>query len=224
MAGGRHPGATAMPCARGPLGATVGRLLVYEPFLASHPLVLLSVQAILVIAASRVLALVLRRLGQPLVIAEVLAGIGLGPSLLGALAPETFAVLFPDSSLGTLGVLSQLGLVFFMFIIRLELEPQLLRGLGKRALLISNTSIAVPFALGVGVALWLAPTWSLPGVPLSHFALFLGVAMSVTAFPVLARILSERGLLHTRIGALASRAPRRATSPPGACRRSSRRW
>lgn len=174
-----------------------------KAFLASHVVVLLSVQAILVIAASRVLALVLRRLGQPMVIAEVLAGIALGPSLLGVFAPETFAMLFPATSLPTLGVLSQLGLVFFMFIIGLELEPQLLRGLGKSALLISNVSIAVPFALGVTVAIVIAPAWSSDAVPLTHFALFLGVAMSVTAFPVLARILSEGGLIHTRIGALA---------------------
>lgn len=174
-----------------------------KSFLASHAVVLLSVQAILVIAASRVLGVVLRRLGQPMVIAEVLAGIMLGPSLLGLLAPDTFAMLFPASSLGALGVLSQLGLVFFMFIIGLELEPQLLRGLGKSALMISNVSIALPFALGIIAAVAIAPTWSSGSVPLTHFALFLGVAMSVTAFPVLARILSEGGLIHTRIGALA---------------------
>jgi Kef-type K+ transport system membrane component KefB len=112
-------------------------------------------------------------------------------------------MLFPASSLGSLGILSQLGLIFFMFIIGLELEPQLLRGLGRSALLISNVSIALPFILGVTVAIAIAPSWSTDAVPLTNFALFLGVAMSVTAFPVLARILSEGGFIHTRIGALA---------------------
>ena len=172
-------------------------------FLSSNPLVMLCVQAVLVIATSRLLGIVLRRLGQPLVIAEVLAGIALGPSLLGAISPGTFTLLFPPASLGTLGLVSQLGLVFFMFIIGLELEPALLRGLGKSALAISNTSIALPFALGAATAVWLAPTLSVPSVPLVSFVLFLGVAMSITAFPVLARILSERGLIHTPVGALA---------------------
>ena len=173
-----------------------------QAFLSSHPLVLLFVQAILVIATSRLLAVVLRRLGQPLVIAEVLAGIALGPSLLGLVSPAGLALFFPVNSLPTLGLVSQLGLVFFMFLIGLELEPTLLRGLGKSALAISNVSIALPFALGAGVALWLSPSLSQPGVPLPSFVLFLGVAMSITAFPVLARILLERGLIHTPVGAL----------------------
>jgi Kef-type K+ transport system membrane component KefB len=174
-----------------------------QSYLAAHPFVLLLAQAVLVIGTSRVLALVLRKLGQPLVIAEVLAGIALGPSLLGVLSPSMLQLFFPASSMGLLGVISQLGLVFFMFLIGLELEPALLRGLGKSALAISPTSIALPFVLGAGVAVWLAPTLSLPGVLVSSFVLFLGVAMSITAFPVLARILSERGLIHTPVGALA---------------------
>jgi Kef-type K+ transport system membrane component KefB len=174
-----------------------------QAFLASHALVLLCCQAVLVIGTSRLLAVGLRPLGQPLVIAEVLAGIALGPSLLGVISPATLTMFFPPSSLGTLGLVSQLGLVFFMFLIGLELEGALLRGLGKSALVISSASIALPFALGAIAALWLAPTLSSSSVPLPSFVLFLGIAMSITAFPVLARILSERGLIHTPIGALA---------------------
>jgi Kef-type K+ transport system membrane component KefB len=174
-----------------------------QALLASHPLVLLSVQAMLVIGLSRLLHVGLKPLGQPLVIAEVLAGIALGPSLLGALSPPTLSLVFPASSFPALGLLSQLGLVFFMFIIGLELEPALLRGRGRSAVLISNVSMALPFALGAGTALLLAPTLSTPDVPRLSFVLFLGVAMSITAFPVLARILSERHLVHTPVGALA---------------------
>lgn len=177
--------------------------LALRTFLGSHPVVLLCAQAILVIATSRVLALPLRKWGQPLVIAEVLAGIALGPSLFGLLAPDLSAAVFPASSLGALGLVSQLGLIFFMFLIGLELEPALLRGLGKSALIISHTSIAVPFALGAATAWFMAGELSVPEVPRLSFVLFLGVAMSVTAFPVLARILSERSLIHTPVGALA---------------------
>ncbi|MFZ5441895.1 MAG: cation:proton antiporter [Myxococcota bacterium] len=174
-----------------------------EALLTTHPIALLCVQAVLVIATSRVLALALRPLGQPLVIAEVIAGIALGPSMLGALSPSTLALLFPAQSMGGLGLVSQLGLIFFMFIIGLELEPALLRGLGKIALVISPVSIALPFVLGALLAVWLAPAWSLPQVPTASFVLFLGVATAITAFPVLARILSERGLIHSSVGALA---------------------
>jgi Kef-type K+ transport system membrane component KefB len=174
-----------------------------QSFLHSHPLAILFVQAVLVIASSRLLGMLLKKLGQPLVIAEVLAGIALGPSLLGVLSPSTFQLFFPPSSLPTLGLVSQLGLVFFMFLIGLELEPSHLRGMGKSALAISNVSIAFPFALGAGAAAILAPTLNPAHVPLLSFVLFLGVALSITAFPVLARILTERRLTHTPVGALA---------------------
>lgn len=171
-------------------------------FLLHHPLALLLVQAVLVIGTSRVLGVVLKAVGQPLVIAEVVAGIVLGPSVLGLLSPDILHTVFPPASLGVLGLISQLGLIFFMFLIGLELEPALLRGLGASALVISNTNIVVPFVSGAGLAFILAPTLSEPGVPLSTFVLFFGVAMSITAFPVLARILSEQGLIHTSVGAL----------------------
>ena len=174
-----------------------------QSFLHSHPLAILFVQAVLVIASSRLLGMLLKKLGQPLVIAEVLAGIALGPSLLGVLSPSTLQLFFPPSSMPTLGLVSQLGLVFFMFLIGLELEPSHLRGMGKSALAISNVSIAFPFALGAGAAVILAPKLNPAHVPLLSFVLFLGVALSITAFPVLARILTERRLTHTPVGALA---------------------
>jgi Kef-type K+ transport system membrane component KefB/nucleotide-binding universal stress UspA family protein len=171
--------------------------------LAHNPLTLLITQMILVIGLSRLLGVGLKRLGQPLVIAEVVAGILLGPSLLGLIAPGAMDALFPKSSLPQLGMISQVGLVLFMFLIGLELDPALLRDRGRTSVIISHTSIVVPFALGALVASWLRGHLSEPTVPFSSFALFMGVAMSITAFPVLARILAERRILRTKVGALA---------------------
>jgi Kef-type K+ transport system membrane component KefB/nucleotide-binding universal stress UspA family protein len=164
---------------------------------------LLIIQFIVIIGLSRLLGRGVRGLGQPLVIAEVLAGILLGPSLLGWLWPSAMETLFPVSSLPVLKMLSQVGLILFMFLIGLELDPRLLKGRGHASVVISHTSIVVPFALGAGAALWFYPRLSDPSVPFSSFVLFMGVAMSITAFPVLARILTERRLMQTKVGALA---------------------
>jgi Kef-type K+ transport system membrane component KefB/nucleotide-binding universal stress UspA family protein len=170
--------------------------------LAHTPLALFIVQAGLIIACSRAIGILARRLGQPMVIAEVLAGIMLGPSLLGWLSPPTLAALFPRDSLGLLNMLSQVGLMLFMFLIGLELDLKLLRGRGRASVLISHTSILVPCALGALLGLYLYPRLATPEVPFSSFILFMGVAMSITAFPVLARILVERRLLQSRVGAM----------------------
>jgi Kef-type K+ transport system membrane component KefB/nucleotide-binding universal stress UspA family protein len=170
--------------------------------LVRDPLTRLIAQIIAVIVVSRLLGIVAKRLNQPMVIAEITAGILLGPSLLGLFWPEVGKALFAPDSLKALSLLSQVGLVLFMFLIGLELDFGMLKGRGRASVAISHSSIVVPFALGAGLALYMYPRWSDPSVPFSSFVLFLGAAMSITAFPVLARILSERQLLGTRIGAV----------------------
>ena len=167
------------------------------------PLMLLILQIAVVLVVARAVGWLFRRLRQPQVVGEMAAGILLGPSLLGWAAPGVSAVLFPPESLGNLNTLSQVGLIAFMFLVGLELDPRLLRGRGHAAVVTSHASIVVPFCLGAGLALFLYPRLSDDGVRFTSFALFMGAAMSVTAFPVLARILTERDLLGTRLGAVA---------------------
>jgi len=156
-----------------------------------------------IVLVSRGLGLVARWVGQPLVVAEIVAGIVLGPSVLGWVWPAAMAAVFPVASLAVLKMLSQIGLVLFMFLVGLELDPALLRGRARASVAISHTSIVVPFGLGVVAAYCLRPAYASPGVAALPFVLFLGVSLSVTAFPVLARILTERNLLGSRVGALA---------------------
>lgn len=167
------------------------------------PLPVFIAQAATIIVLARLVGLGARRLGQPMVLAETLAGILLGPSLLGWAAPRVSAALFPPESMPLLATASQLGLVVFMFLIGLELDPKLLRGRAKSSLAMSAASTALPFGLGVVLALRARASLMAPGVSATVFALFVGAAMSVTAFPVLARILVERRLLRSRVGAIA---------------------
>lgn len=166
-------------------------------------MLLLLIQLAIVIAAARAAGRVFRRFGQPQVVGEMVAGLVLGPSVFGAFAPALQQALFPPESLHFLTALSQVGLVLFMFLVGAEFDPGLLRGKQRAALLISQFSMALPFGLGVLLALWFHAAYAPEGVPLSHFALFMGAALSVTAFPVLARILGEKGLVGTRLGAVA---------------------
>jgi len=160
----------------------------------------LLVQIGVIMSVARLLGWVLRKVGQPQVMGEMIAGILLGPSLLGWLAPGISAALFPPGSLGSLSSLSQVGLVLFMFLVGLELNPQRLRGRSHAAVVISHASIIFPFLLGTLLALYLYPRLSDDSVSFTHFALFVGTAMSITAFPVLARILTEHGLLRSHVG------------------------
>ncbi|BAZ14008.1 sodium/hydrogen exchanger [Calothrix sp. NIES-4071] len=168
-----------------------------------HIVVLVLFEILIVIGLSRLVGIAFRWINQPLVIGEIVAGIMLGPSLLGMIAPGVAASLFPAEAVPFLNVLSQVGLIFFMFLIGLELDPKYLSGNLEVAVLTSNVSIIVPFSLATILSLLLYPLVSNSDVPFTAFALFLGAAMSITAFPVLARIITENNLHRTRLGTLA---------------------
>src|SRR5262245_24802431 len=135
-------------------------------------------QALIIIVCARLVGWVARRLGQPVVIAEVTAGILLGPSLFGRVAPEAFQTLFPTSTLPMLGLLSQAGLLFFMFLVGLELDPKHLRSLGRSALAISATGIILPFGMGLVFADAMYEKLASASTSKTAFSLFMGVAMS----------------------------------------------
>ncbi|HZM49086.1 MAG TPA: cation:proton antiporter [Vicinamibacteria bacterium] len=160
------------------------------------------VQLVVIVAAARAVGWIAARLGQPRVVGEIAAGLLLGPSLLGRLAPALSAWLFPPATFPVLLAVSHLGLLFFMFLVGLHLDLGQLRAAGRTAVATSPVSIVVPLALGIAVAGEIQPRFA-PEVAPAAFALFMGVALSVTAFPVLARILEERGLTGTRLGVVA---------------------
>ena len=180
---------------------------------AASPLATLLLQIVVVVVAARLCGRLSARIGQPKVIGEIVAGILLGPSLLGWVAPAVSSSLFPSGSLGTLKLLAEVGVLLFMFVVGLELDLEGLREVAHTALLVSHASILLPYLLGVALSLALYRSLAPAGVPFVPFALFLGIAMSITAFPVLARILEERGLTRTPLGARRSPAPPSTTSP-----------
>ncbi|BAY89461.1 MULTISPECIES: cation:proton antiporter [unclassified Tolypothrix] len=168
-----------------------------------HTVILVLFEVLIVIGLSRLVGLGFKSIKQPLVIGEIVAGIMLGPSLFGLIAPSAAATVFPPEAVPFLNVLSQVGLIFFMFLIGLELNPKYLSGQLETAVLTSHVSILVPFSLGTLLAVLLYPLVSNASVSFTAFALFLGAAMSITAFPVLARIITENNLQGTRLGTLA---------------------
>ncbi len=159
--------------------------------------------AVIIVLARGLGYLFQRWLGQPPVIGEIVAGLVLGPSVLGAISPEAAQLLLPAAAAPFLGILSKVGVVLFMFLVGLELDPKLLRGNGHATLAISHASIVAPFLLGATMALGLYPLYSNSSVSFTVFSLFLGVSLSVTAFPVLARILTDRRVQSTPLGVTA---------------------
>jgi len=167
------------------------------------PVSILLLQIIVIIVVAKVFAAIFRRIGQPPVMGEMVAGIALGPSVLGLLSPQISSFLFPAPSLPTLGVLSQIGVVLFMFIVGMEVDLEHLREKASSAIMVSHASIVVPFLLGAALSLTLFSTLATANSTFTPFALFMGIAMSITAFPVLARIIKDRQLTNSPLATTA---------------------
>jgi len=168
-----------------------------------HPLGVLIIQIVSIIAFSRIFGYLFNKIGQPTVIGEIVAGIILGPSFLGLFFPSVSAFIFPPDSLITLQFLSQIGLILFMFLVGMELDLKVLKKSAGIAVIVSHASIIIPYLLGVILSYFLYTKYAPSNIPFVAFALFMGIAMSITAFPVLARIIQERGLTKTQLGSLA---------------------
>ena len=165
-----------------------------------NPLSILLLQVVVILITAKLAGSLFLKLGQPSVIGEMVAGIVLGPSLLGLIFPQALSFLFPASSMGTLRLLSQIGVILFMFIVGMELNARQLQEKARAAVMISHAGIVAPFFMGVIVSLLIYRAFAPPAISFTSFALFMGVAMSVTAFPVLARIIEERGMTNTYLG------------------------
>lgn len=167
-----------------------------------HPLTILLFQIIAVLLMVRLFGFLFSYIGQPSVIGEIVAGIVLGPSVLGFFFPDAFHFLFPASSLTNLELLSQVGLILFMFVIGMELDFRVLKNKINETLVISHAGILVPFFLGILSSYWIYEKYASSHTPFLPFALFIGISMSITAFPVLARIIQERNMTKTQLGTL----------------------
>lgn len=176
------------------------RMSLHDNF--QDPLAILLAQIVMIILVARLFGWVFKKIGQPTVIGEIIAGIVLGPSLVGLYFPGFSHALFPVESLGNLKFLSQMGLILFMFVIGMELDIKVLKNKASEAIVISHASIIIPFALGIGLSYFVYKNFAPSGVEFLSFSLFMGIAMSITAFPVLARIVQERGIHKTKLGAI----------------------
>lgn len=168
-----------------------------------HPLTILLIQIIAVLLMVRLFGFLFNYIGQPGVIGEIVAGIVLGPSVLGFFFPDIFHFLFPASSLTNLELLSQVGLILFMFVIGMELDFSVLKNKINETLVISHAGILVPFFLGILSSYWIYEKYAASQTAFLPFSLFIGISMSITAFPVLARIIQERNMTKTPLGTLA---------------------
>jgi Kef-type K+ transport system membrane component KefB len=180
-------------------GAQLGETLLHN---LTHPLAILLLQIITIIVTARVFGFLFKKIGQPTVIGEIIAGIFLGPSFIGMFFPEFSDFLFPKSSLPNLQFISQIGLILFMFIVGMELDLNTLKKKAHEAVIISHASIIFPFALGMGLAIYMYEDFAPPQIGFLSFSLFIGISLSITAFPVLARIVQERQLTKTKLGAI----------------------
>ena len=166
------------------------------------PIGILLLQIITILITCRIFGWLFQKIGQPTVIGEIVAGIVLGPSVLGHLFPDVSAFLFPIESLSKINILSQFGLILFMFAIGMELNMSEVRKKLNETILISHTSTVVPFFFGMLTAYFVYDKYADNSTPFLSFALFIGIAMSITAFPVLARIIQEKGLTKTHLGTI----------------------
>src|SRR5206468_3125973 len=170
----------------------------------TSPLSRLFLQLSVILIACYVVGWSFRRFGQPAVVGEMMAGILLGPSLFGLLAPNAFQFVFAASSLDALRLFSQIGVCLFLFAVGMELDVSQLRHKAQTAIVVSHSSIVIPYFLGVTLALFLYSHLAQPGASFLAFALFMGISMSITAFPVLVRILQDRGIFKTSLGSTAT--------------------
>lgn len=167
-----------------------------------QPLAVLLLQIIVIVAFARMMGYLFQKIGQPAVIGEIIAGIVLGPSIMGSYLPGVSHFLFPMASLVNIQFLSQIGLILFMYVIGMELEVSAIRKQAFGAVLVSHTSIILPFTLGMILAYFIYTSYAPANISFLAFSLFMGIAMSITAFPVLARILQEKGLTKTNLGSM----------------------